>query len=89
MCLIDNYELEWYFEHDVLEIGKEHFEAGDEDMEFVEVSRLNYTAFCADIDVVPFIEADTSATCLPIVVIVQNAVKIGPFFNSTLPVFES
>jgi hypothetical protein len=68
--LVDYDELEGDELHDGLEVGEEDFEAGDQDVEFVQVGGLQDAAFCGDVGVVPLVVADARAAGLAVVVVV-------------------
>jgi hypothetical protein len=83
-----HYKLEGHLEHNILEVCQEYFKAGDEHMELVQFGGLQNTSLSRNVGIAPFIVADTGSAGLTIMIVVQDAVEVSPFLNSSFPMFK-
>jgi hypothetical protein len=87
MGFVDNDELEGNVHDDVCEVKQEDFVTGDQDLEFVKFTWNSGTSH-RDVEVIPLIVLYATASRLPVLVIVKNAVHVGPLLHSALPVLQ-
>lgn len=88
MCLIYYYELERDIHDDILEVQKKHLITSDKHLKLIEF-RGDSSSSHGDIEMEPFIILDASSSWLTVLVVVENAVHVGPFLHCSLPVFKS
>lgn len=88
MCLVDHYELERDIHDDILEVQKKHLITSDKYLELIEF-RGDSSSSHGDVEMKPFIILDASSSWLTVLVVVENAIHVGPFLHCPLPVFKS
>ena len=88
MGLIDNDKLERNIDDDIIEIESKDFVTGNQDLELVQL-RGNSVTLHGDVCVVPFVILYRATTGLSVLVVVQNPVHVGPFFDCAFPVLQS
>lgn len=88
MCLVDHYELERDIHDDILEVQKKNLITSDKHLELIEFRRDSCSSH-GDVEMEPFIILDASSSWLTILVVVENAVHVGPLLYCSFPVLKS
>lgn len=88
MSLVNYDELEGNIADDIVVVKQEDFIASDEYLELVELRR-DSGASHGDVGVIPFVVLDASSAWLAILIIVKDAVHVGPLLYCPFPVLKS
>ena len=88
MRFINNNELERNVDDDIIKVKTEDLIACDQDLELIELGR-NCISLHSNVSMMPLIVLNASSPWQSILVIVEHAVHVGPFFNCSLPMLQS
>jgi len=88
VCLINYNKLKRNIHDDIGKIEKENLITSDEYLEFVKL-RGNSGSSHSDVQMVPLIILYAPSARLAILIVVQDAIHVGPFFYCSFPVLQS